>query len=157
MPAIYGLPSPPPFTPYLLDVARAGVATADTVYSTFVAANAIDGDAVSRWNSLNPATNRWLQIDLATATTISAYRVMSLYNDWVLSGFPWRIESSPDAATWTTQYSSAVAPKLDSGVVGLGASATARYWRLYVTGTGANVGIPIVTFSLFRATARLHS
>ena len=157
MPAVYGLPNPPPFTPYLLDVARGASATADSVFSGFVAANAIDGDETTRWNSLNPATNRWLQIDLAKAVKISAFRVSGgPFTDWSGSGFPWAIQSSANGTTWASQYSSSLAPKQDTGVIVL-PGVSARYWRLFVTGTGTNVGIPIVTFSLFSTTVVPHA
>jgi hypothetical protein len=110
-----------------------------------VPGNAIDGNDSTHWQ---PATGQQpgnITIDLGSAKAIINFRLLffGAANLWS----QYKIESSPDNATWTTAYQSASGlSATDTGSVALTTPATARYWKF--TGQAGNTDPAINTLEL---------
>ena len=70
--------------------------TATAHEGAYVAANAVDGDAETRWGSL-PSGEGWLEVDLESVRSVSGMEIY-LESAWV----PYRIEYSVDGETYET-------------------------------------------------------
>ena len=77
------------------------IVTADSANSSYVAANAIDGNASTEWESSNAATDHWLAVQLPTAKVVRSFYLSSttwsteVPRDFLLQG-------SNDGSNWTT-------------------------------------------------------
>src|SRR5882724_2923131 len=71
-----------------------------TENATFPAANATDGNTATRWSSAF-SDPQWLQVDLGATANVT--QVTLNWEAAFASGF--QIQTSPDAATWTTIFS----------------------------------------------------
>ncbi|MEV6921154.1 discoidin domain-containing protein [Amycolatopsis sp. NPDC051106] len=82
------------------DLARAGTASASSASSGKEARYANDGNPATRWavsTSDRPRADSWLAIDLGTPRVIDRVRL-----SWeAAAGRKYRVETSPDGATWT--------------------------------------------------------
>jgi hypothetical protein len=128
------------------------LAGASTTYLTFVPGNAIDESDGTNWSATDGAPGDWLQVDLGSAKEIVAWRVYQGANiNNRASGY--KIQSSPDASTWTDRATVSV-DAADSGDVVLG-SVTARYWRVLgqTASDGSGFGWTIYTFALYSGSA----
>jgi beta-galactosidase len=93
---------------------------------------AVDGDAGTRWSSAF-SDPQWLQVDLGATHTVSqvVLRWEAAY------GKAYQLQTSSDAATWTTIYSTATGA---GGTETLTVSGAGRYVRLYGTARGTGWG-----------------
>ena len=123
------------------------IASASSEY--WPAWNAFDGNASSYWrpNSANPT---WLKIDLGTAMSVTQYQLQASYSG-SFSPNTWTFEGSNTGAFTGEQ----AILDTQTGVSGwsageirtyqLVAAANYRYYRLYVTGSGAPLIIAALT------------
>jgi F5/8 type C domain len=90
----------------------------------------IDANDATYW-SPGPCAGNWLRVDLGSAKLITAWRVLQ-HATYYATAF--KIQSSDDGSTWVDRALSGLAG-VESGVVALVTTASARYWRLLgVTG-----------------------
>ncbi|GII27046.1 galactose-binding domain-containing protein [Planotetraspora mira] len=93
--------------------------------NVLVGANAVDGNAATRWGSLY-ADPQWISVDLGSSRSISRVRL-----NWEAAyGKAYQIQTSPDNANWTNVYATTTS---DGGVDDLVVSGTGRYVRMYGT------------------------
>ncbi|GIH04845.1 hypothetical protein Rhe02_29120 [Rhizocola hellebori] len=95
-------------------------------------AAALDGRLNTRWSSLF-SDPQWLRIDFGGTATIN--RVVLNWEGAFARGY--RLETSNDANTWTTIYSTTTGP---GGVETLNVSGTGRYLRFYGTARATGYG-----------------
>jgi glucose/arabinose dehydrogenase len=88
--------------------------------------NAVDGNAGTRWASAAGVDPSWIHVDLGVTANISRVRLQ-----WDAScAKAYRVETSPNASTWTTIYNTTTG---DGGVDDLAVSGSGRYVRVYGT------------------------
>ncbi|MBV9821480.1 MAG: discoidin domain-containing protein, partial [Actinobacteria bacterium] len=105
------------------------------------AANAVDGNTGTRWSSTF-ADPSWLQVDLGSSQTVCGVTL-----NWEAAyGKSFSIQTSPDASTWTTIYSTTTGT---GGVQNLTVSGTGRYIRMYGTVRATTYGYSLWEFSVF--------
>jgi hypothetical protein len=92
----------------------------------FPCAEAVDGNAGTRWASAQGVDPQWIYVDLGATTTISS--VVLRWEAAYARAF--QIQTSPDAATWTNIYSTTTGT---GGVQTLSVSGSGRYVRMYGT------------------------
>jgi beta-glucanase (GH16 family) len=96
-----------------------------TENGSFVAANATDGNTGTRWSSAF-SDPQWVQVDLGATHSINRVSL-----NWETAyGRAYQIQTSPDARTWTTIYSTTSGT---GGVQNLTVSGSGRYVRVYGT------------------------
>src|SRR5579859_6558610 len=119
-------------------------ATASSVENTGTTANlAVDGNTGTRWESLY-SDPQWLQVDLGSTQSICKVSIM-----WETAyGKAYQIQTSADATTWTTIYSTTTGP---GGTENLTVSGSGRYIRMYGTVRGTQYGYSIWEFQVFGA------
>jgi|GEM_PF-813220 len=119
-------------------------ATASSVESgtTFTANLAVDGSTTTRWSSAY-SDPQWIYVDLQATTSIS--RVVLRWE--AAYGKSYQIQTSPDASTWTTIYSTTTS---DGGVDDLtGLSGSGRYVRMYGTVRALQWGYSLFEFEVY--------
>jgi hypothetical protein len=110
----------------------------------FPAANAVDGNTGTRWSSAF-ADPQWLQVDLGATATISSVTL-----NWeTAAGKAFQIQTSADASTWTSIYSTTTGA---GGVQNLTVSGTGRYVRMYGTARTTAYGYSLFEFQVFGTT-----
>ncbi|MFD1501578.1 ThuA domain-containing protein, partial [Streptosporangium lutulentum] len=95
-------PDSGPPVPPATDLARGKPVTTSSVEagSAHVGANAVDGNATTRWSSLY-ADPQWIRVDLGASYTLNRVRL-----NWEAAfGRAYQIQTSPDGSAWTTVYS----------------------------------------------------
>jgi hypothetical protein len=98
--------------------------------TSLAGANAVDGNAGTRWSSAF-SDPQWISVDLGATYTLSRVRLT-----WETAyGRGYRIETSADDASWQQVYSTSSG---DGGTDELVISASGRYVRL----TGTQRGTP---------------
>ncbi len=110
-------------------------ATASSVETLALgAANAVDGRSSTRWASAEGSDPQWIQVDLGTTKDI---RHVTL--NWEAAyGKAYQIQTSTDAGTWTSIYSTTSG---NGGVDDLSnLSGTGRYVRVFGTKRGTSYG-----------------
>jgi beta-glucosidase len=116
-------------------------ATASSVNAGNVAANAVDGNAGTRWESAW-SDPQWLQVDLGATASIS-----QVVLQWeTASAKAYQIQTSPDAANWTTIYSTTAGP---GGTETLNVTGTGRYVRMYGTQRTTGYGYSLWEFQVY--------
>ncbi|MGH3119986.1 MAG: choice-of-anchor D domain-containing protein, partial [Streptosporangiaceae bacterium] len=125
------------------NIAAGQPASASSVNSPYVAANATDGDASTYWESTNNAFPQWLQVDLGAAKSFSRI-VLDLppAASWSTRTQTLSVLGSTDGSTFTTIVGSAgytFNPSTGNTVTITFNAAGARYVRLNFT---ANTGGP---------------
>src|SRR5882757_5922014 len=99
-------------------------ATASSAENTsFPASAAVDGNTGTRWSSAF-SDPQWLQVDLGATHTIS----QAVLNWETAYGSAFQIQTSNDASTWTTIYSTTAGT---GGTQTLNISGSGRYVRMY--------------------------
>ncbi|MDT0260663.1 discoidin domain-containing protein [Jatrophihabitans sp. DSM 44399] len=122
------------------------VATASSTENAGVPASAaVDGDTTTtRWSSTF-ADPQWLQVDLGASATISQVTLT-----WEAAyGKSFEIQTSADASTWTSIYSTTTGT---GGVQNLTVSGTGRYVRMYGTARGTTYGYSLWEFQVYGTT-----
>ena len=120
---VYGTPATTGTT--LLSRSRPVTVSSVEPNSAHAGANAVDGNTATRWGSAY-SDPQWITVDLGASKQVNRVRLQ-----WEAAyGRAYRIETSPDNATWSTVYSTATS---DGGVDDLTVSGTGRYVRVYGT------------------------
>ncbi|MGI5238370.1 discoidin domain-containing protein [Dactylosporangium sp. CA-139066] len=100
--------------------------------NVLVGANAVDGNAATRWGSLY-ADPQWIAVDLGATRTVNRVRL-----NWEAAyGKAYQIQTSNDGTTWTTVGSTTTG---DGGIDDLGVTGSGRYVRVYATQRGTQWG-----------------
>ncbi len=129
--------------PPATDIARGKTATASSVEpnSTHVAANAVDGNAGTRWGSVH-ADPQWLQVDLGASYTLNRVRI-----NWEAAyARTYQIQTSPDGSAWTTAFTTTTG---DGGVDDVTLTGTGRYVRVNQTQRGTQWGYSIWDLNVY--------
>src|SRR6266700_5830328 len=109
--------------------------------ATFPASNAVDGNTGTRWSSAF-SDPQWIQVDLGSTQTICQVTL-----NWEAAyGKAFQIQTSPDAATWTSIFSTTTGT---GGIQTLTVSGTGRYIRMFGTVRGTPYGYSLWEFSVF--------
>ncbi|MFI6497587.1 discoidin domain-containing protein [Nonomuraea typhae] len=111
--------------------------------SSYSSGKAFDGNFTStRWASLEGQDPQWIRVDLGSTQQISRVKLF-----WeVAYGKAYQIQVSPDAASWTTVYSTTTG---DGGQDDVAVSASARYVRMYGTQRGTPYGYSLWEMQVF--------
>ncbi|HXA61338.1 MAG TPA: glycoside hydrolase family 3 C-terminal domain-containing protein [Streptosporangiaceae bacterium] len=105
------------------------------------ASAAVDGNTATRWSSAF-SDPQWIQVDLGTTATIS--QVVLTWETAYASGF--QIQTSADAASWTTIYSTTAGT---GGTQTLNVTGTGRYVRMYGTVRATGWGYSLWEFQVY--------
>ncbi|MCU1679049.1 MAG: sialidase, partial [Frankiales bacterium] len=112
--------------------------------ASFTAAMATDGNTGTRWGSAF-SDPQWLQVDLGSSQSIT-----QVVLNWEAAyGKSFQIQTSADAATWTTIYTTTAGT---GGVQTLNVTGTGRYVRMYGTARGTAYGYSLWEFQVFGGT-----
>jgi hypothetical protein len=118
-------------TATLLSQGRPATASS-TENAGFPAANAVDGNTGTRWSSAF-SDPQWVQVDLGATHSIS-----QVVLNWEAAyGTAFQIQTSNNAATWTSVYSTTTGT---GGVQTLNVTGSGRYLRIYGTARGTPYG-----------------
>ncbi len=105
------------------------------------ASAAVDGNTGTRWSSAF-SDPQWLQVDLGSTQSICKVTIM-----WETAyGKSYQIQTSNDAATWTTIYSTTTGA---GGTENLNVSGSGRYIRMYGTVRATQYGYSIWEFQVY--------
>ncbi|MDP9846313.1 glycosyl hydrolase family 8 [Streptosporangium lutulentum] len=127
----------------LLSQGRPAVSSSDED-STLVAANAFDGDASTRWASMEAHDPEWIRVDLGRSATISRVKLT-----WEAAyGRAYRIQTSSDGSAWTDVYSTTAG---NGATDDLTLSGAGRYVRLYGTARGTAYGYSLYEMEVYGA------
>jgi hypothetical protein len=120
-------------------------ATASSTESAaYPAADATDGNTATRWSSAF-SDPQWLQVDLGSQATLSQVTL-----DWEAAyATAFQIQTSNDAATWTTIYSTTTGT---GGNQTLNVTGTGRYVRMYGTARATGYGYSLWEFQVYGTT-----
>src|ERR1700753_491010 len=117
-------------------------AASSTENASFPAANAVDADSSTRWSS-QFADPQWLQVDLGATATVSRVRL-----NWEAAfGRAYSIQTSPNATTWNTVYSTSAGDGAVDDLTGL--TGSGRYVRIYITQRGTQWGDSLYDFEVY--------
>ncbi len=105
------------------------------------ASAAVDGNTGTRWSSAF-SDPQWLQVDLGATSTIS--QVVLNWETAYATAF--QVQTSDDAASWTTLYSTTTGK---GGVQTLAVSGSGRYVRVYGTARATGYGYSLWEFRLY--------
>jgi chitinase len=124
------------------NVAQGKTATASSTETTSYTANlAVDGNTGTRWSSAF-SDPQWLQVDLGSTQSIC-----KVVLNWEAAyGKSFQVQTSNDAATWTTIYSTTTGT---GGVQTLAVSGSGRYVRMYGTVRGTTYGYSLWEFGVY--------
>ncbi|MEW9554266.1 discoidin domain-containing protein [Nonomuraea sp. NPDC050783] len=109
------------------------------------ASAAVDGDPGTRWSSAF-SDPQWLQVDLGTTASITG--VTLRWETAYATAF--RVQVSPDAATWTDLYSTTTGT---GGTQTLAVSGTGRYVRVHGTARATGWGYSLWEFQVYGTTS----
>jgi beta-glucosidase-like glycosyl hydrolase len=104
-------------------------------------AAALDGRTTTRWSSL-PGDDQWLQVDLGGPATVTS----AVLNWEAAYATGYRLETSDDAVTWRTAYSTTTGR---GGVETIPLTATGRYIRMHGTARATGYGYSLWEFQVF--------
>ncbi|MGN9790747.1 discoidin domain-containing protein [Streptomyces sp. OZ13] len=132
--------APAQAAPVLLSQGRTVTASSQENGGTS-AANAVDGNAGTRWSSAF-ADPQWIQVDLGASATVT--QVVLAWEAAYAKGY--RIELSGNGTDWTTAHSTTAGP---GGTETLNVSGTARYVRMYGTARATQYGYSLWEFKIY--------
>jgi uncharacterized protein (TIGR02145 family) len=129
------------------DIARGKTATASSTEGGYVPANAVDGNAATRWGSqfFDP---QWIMVDLGATYSISSVKLV-----WeTAAAKDYKIQvSATGTGSWTDIASKTnmpyVAPSRTDNLTGL--SGSGRYIRMYGTARTTNYGYSLFSFEVY--------
>ena len=130
-----------PLPVVLLSQGRPVIASSVQQGSTWVAANAVDGNTGTRWSS-SFSDPQWLEVDLGAVHPIT--KVVLDWEDAYAVAF--QIQVSDDGVNWTDIYSTTTG---GGGSQTLPVSGTGRYVRMYGTQRGTQYGYSLWEFQVF--------
>ncbi|ACU72399.1 glycoside hydrolase family 3 domain protein [Catenulispora acidiphila DSM 44928] len=128
--------------PSLLSQGKA--ATASSVTGGNTAANAVDGNTGTRWESAY-SDPQWLQVDLGATATIS--QVVLQWETAAAKSF--QIQVSSDGSNWTSVYSTTTGP---GGTQTVNVTGSGRYVRMYGTARTTGYGYSLWEFQVYGTT-----
>src|SRR5260221_471634 len=103
---------------------------------------AVDGNTGTRWSSAF-SDPQWLQVDLGSPQSICGVTIL-----WEAAyGKSYTIQTSPDANTWTTIFSTTTGDGGTDTLIGL--SGSGRYIRMYGTVRATQYGYSIFEFRVY--------
>jgi len=115
--------------------------SSSTENASFPASAAVDGNTGTRWSSAF-SDPQWLQVDLGATHTIS-----QVVLNWETAyGSAFQIQTSNDASTWTTIYSTTAGT---GGTQTLNISGSGRYVRMYGTTRATQWGYSLWEFQVY--------
>ncbi|WP_020385054.1 glycosyl hydrolase family 8 [Kribbella catacumbae] len=118
-------------------------ATASSIEAAgFEAGKAVDGNASTRWASVEGHDPEWIQVDLGSAQPIS--RVKLTWEAAYAKSYQVRI--STDGSTWTTAFSTTSG---NGATDDLTVAGTARYVRINGTARGTSYGYSLYEFQVY--------
>jgi len=130
-----------PLPVILLSQGRPVTASSVQPGSTWVAANAVDGNTGTRWSS-DFSDPQWLEVDLGAEHVLT-----KVVLDWETAyGVAFQIQTSDDGTTWTDVYSTTTGT---GGSQTLQVSGTGRYVRMYGTQRGTPWGYSLWEFQIY--------
>jgi eukaryotic-like serine/threonine-protein kinase len=130
-----------PLPVVLLSQGRPVMASSVQQGTTWVAANAVDGNTGTRWSS-NFSDPQWLEIDLGAVHPITKVAL-----DWETAyAVAFQIQVSDDGTTWTDVYSTTTG---SGGSQTLPVSGSGRYVRMYGTQRATPWGYSLWEFQVF--------
>jgi hypothetical protein len=130
-----------PLPVVLLSQGRPVTASSVQDGSTWVAANAVDGNTGTRWSS-NFSDPQWLEIDLG-----AVHPITKVVLDWEFAyAVAFQIQVSDDGTTWTDLYSTTTGT---GGSETIPVSGSGRYVRMYGTQRGTQYGYSLWEFQVF--------
>ncbi|MFD4598407.1 beta-1,3-glucanase family protein [Streptomyces sp. NPDC058464] len=133
-------PAPVHAADQLLSQGRPATASS-TENASFPASAAVDGNTGTRWSSAF-ADPQWLQVDLGSVQQLSSVTL-----NWEAAyAKAFQIQTSTDATTWTTVYSTSTAT---GGSQSLAVTGSGRYVRLYGTARGTPYGYSLWEFQVY--------
>jgi hypothetical protein len=127
----------------VIPISQGKTATASSSENSaaFPASAAVDGNTGTRWSSAF-SDPQWLQVDLGATATITSVTL-----NWETAyGKSFQIQTSANASTWTTIYSTTTGT---GGVQNLTVSGSGRYVRLYGTVRSTQYGYSLWEFQVF--------
>lgn len=136
-------PSEPPAT----DLARSRPVTASSVEpgSAHAAANAVDGNAATRWGSAY-TDPQWITVDLGATYAINRVRLA-----WETAhARAYQVQVSPDNVSWSPIHTTTTG---DGGVDDLAVSGTGRYLRVYGTQRATQWGYSLWDLNVYGSAA----
>ncbi len=114
------------------------------------AAQAVDGDASTRWASL-PSDPQWLQVDLGSAQTVCGATLV--WETAYGKAFKIQVSNTPsDEASWTTIYATTTGTGGTQTITPT-TTASGRYIRMYGTQRGTGYGYSLFEFRVFAESA----
>jgi hypothetical protein len=114
---------------------------ASSAEGPFAAANAVDGNAGTRWSS-GFTNNEWIYVDLGSTATISRIAL-----NWEAAyGRGYQIQVSNNATTWTTIFTTTNG---DGGADDLTVQGSGRYIRMLGVTRGTQWGYSLFEFQVF--------
>ncbi|MFF1820790.1 glycosyl hydrolase family 8 [Kribbella sp. NPDC058245] len=122
-------------------------ATASSVESSgFAAGLAVDGNAGTRWASVEGHDPEWIRVDLGATATISRVKL-----NWEAAyGKSYKIQTSADGSTgWTDVFSTTTG---NGATDDLTLSGSGRYVRVYGTARGTSYGYSLFDFEVYGTT-----
>ena len=114
-----------------------------TQNTTSTAAAAIDGNATTRWESVQGVDPQWVYIDLGQPTEVT--RVKLTWETAYASAF--QIQVSNDATNWTSIYTTTTGTGGTNDLTGL--KGYGRYVRMYGTARGSAFGYSLWEFEVY--------
>ena len=122
-------------------ISQGKTATASSVTGGNAAANAVDGNTGTRWESAY-SDPQWLQVDLGGTATIS-----QVVLQWeTASAKAYQIQVSADGSNWTSVYSTTTGP---GGTETLNVTGSGRYIRMYGTARNTGYGYSLWEFQVY--------
>jgi beta-glucanase (GH16 family) len=117
-------------------------ATASSTQTFYIAANAVDGNMGTRWASDGNSSPQWIYVDLG-----ATYTITQIILEWEAAyASSYQIQTSPDASTWTTIYSTTTG---NGGNDTFAVSGSGRYVRMYGTVRGSSFGYSVLEFKVY--------
>ena len=117
-------------------------ATASSALGGNTAVMAFDGNTGTRWESAHGIDPSWVQVDLGATFTLTS--IVLRWEPAYATAF--QIQTSPDAATWTSIYSTTTGA---GGVQTLAVSGSGRYVRMYGTVRALPYGYSLWEFEVY--------
>jgi len=116
--------------------------------SAYPASLAFDGSATTRWASVEGSDPQWIYVDLGASYAVNRVKIT-----WEAAyGKDFLIQTSADAATWTTIKTVTGNTALTNDYTGL--SGSGRYIRVYGTARGTTYGYSIYELEVYGAAAK---
>jgi hypothetical protein len=106
-------------------------ATASSTYTTYAPGNAIDGNAVTLWQT-QTAAPQWFQVDLGGRHAIGAIDLLETAS-YRVKGYQLFVSDTPTPATWDTPVAAGELPNSTGPHVIAFPFASGRYVRLLIT------------------------